>query len=48
MFDTMQTVGEQLPPSYNIAPTQQVRIIIERTPREEPEASPQRRLTSAR
>ncbi len=32
-FDTMQTVGDELPPpSYNVAPTQPVRVILERTP----------------
>ena len=43
-FDTMQTVGDALPPSYNVAPTQPVRVILERTPREEPDAEPQRQL----
>lgn len=31
-FDTMHTVGDELPPSYNVAPTQPVRVIIERPP----------------
>lgn len=32
LFDTMQTVGNELPPTYNVAPTQPVRVILERTP----------------
>ncbi len=32
LFDTMQTVGDELPPTYNVAPTQPVRVILERTP----------------
>ena len=43
-FDTMQTVGDELPPSYNVAPTQPVRVILERTPHGEPDADPQRQL----
>lgn len=43
-FDTMQRVGDELPPSYNVAPTQPVRVILERTPREEPDSEPQRQL----
>ena len=47
-FDTMQTVGDELPPSYNVAPTQPVRVILERTPREEPGAEPQRQLRTVK
>ena len=43
-FDTMQTVGDELPPSYNVAPTQPVRVILERTPHEEPDSEPQWQL----
>ncbi len=34
-FRAEEVVGEQLAPSYNIAPTQPVRAVLERTPREE-------------
>jgi putative SOS response-associated peptidase YedK len=37
-FRVEEVVGEQLAPSYNVAPTQPVRAVLERTPREEPEA----------
>ena len=46
-FDTMQTVGDELPPSYNIAPTQPVRVILERTLHEDPDPGPQRQLRTA-
>ncbi|WP_285236521.1 MULTISPECIES: SOS response-associated peptidase family protein [Rhodococcus erythropolis group] len=48
-FDTMQTVGDELPPSYNVAPTQPVRVILERIPHEEPDSEPlaDARLASA-
>jgi len=39
-FRAEEVVGEQLAPSYNVAPTQPVRAVLERTPREEPEAPP--------
>ena len=47
-FDTMHTVGDELPPSYNVAPTQPVRVILERTPREEPDSEPQRQLRTVK
>lgn len=34
VFDIVEAVGEGLPPSYNIAPTQPVRIALTRTDRE--------------
>ena len=37
-FEVQEVVGEQLPPSYNVAPTQPVRAVLQRAPREEPEA----------
>jgi putative SOS response-associated peptidase YedK len=36
-FRVEEVVGEQLAPSYNIAPTKPVRAVLERTPREEPD-----------
>ncbi len=44
VLGAMEAVGEQLPPSYNVAPTQPVRTVLERAPREEPEAAPELRL----
>ncbi|GAA3130699.1 hypothetical protein GCM10020255_004350 [Rhodococcus baikonurensis] len=48
VFDTMHTVSDELPPSYNVAPTQPVRVILERTSHEEPDAEPQRQLRTAK
>jgi len=47
-FRVEEVVGEQLAPSYNVAPTQPVRAVLERTPREEPEAPPIRQIRTAR
>lgn len=46
-FDTMHTVGDELPPSYNVAPTQPVRVILERTLHEDPDPDLQRQLRTA-
>lgn len=32
-FAVAETVGDQLPPSWNVAPTQQVRVVLDRLPR---------------
>jgi len=47
-FRVEEVVGEQLAPSYNVAPTQPVRAVLERTPREEPEAPPIRQIRTVR
>ena len=47
-FRVEEVVGEQLAPSYNVAPTQPVRAVLERTPREEPEAPPMRQILTVR
>lgn len=47
-FRVMEIVGEELPPSYNVAPTQMVRTVLERSPRDEPGDPPIRQLRSAR
>ncbi|QNG19709.1 SOS response-associated peptidase [Rhodococcus triatomae] len=47
-FAVEEVVDDALPPSYNVAPTQQVRVILERPPREAPDADPVRQLRSAR
>ncbi|QCQ91401.1 SOS response-associated peptidase [Rhodococcus sp. SGAir0479] len=48
LFDVAESVGAELPPSYNVAPTQQVRVVLERTPRNEPEADAERQLRTAK
>ena len=45
-FEATETVGEELPPSYNIAPTQRVNVVLERPPRAEPDADPARQVNS--
>lgn len=55
-FDVAETVGDQLAPDWNVAPTRQVRAVLERTPSgtddgsgDEPEqAEPVRQLRSLR
>ena len=47
-FEVDDVVGEQLPASYNVAPTQPVRAVLERAPREEPDAAPSRQLRTLR
>ncbi len=47
LFDVVESVGPELGPSYNVAPTQDVRVILERAPREDPEAEPVRQLRSS-
>jgi len=46
MFDAKYTVGIEVPPSYNVAPTHSVRVILEQNFREAPD--PQRHLRTAR
>ncbi|OZC85256.1 hypothetical protein CH274_05615 [Rhodococcus sp. 06-418-5] len=48
VFDIAETVGAEVPPSYNVAPTQTVRTVLERSPKDEPEADAVRQLRSAR
>ncbi len=45
-FDVEDVVGEPLPPSWNIAPTDPVRMIVRRTPKEA--TAPARQLRTAR
>ena len=47
-FDIEQVVGEELPPSWNVAPTQDVRAVLERAPRNEPDTPPVRQLRTVR
>ncbi len=48
VFGAYEAIGEQLPPAYNVAPTDPVRTVLERVPRDEPEAPPVRQLRTAR
>jgi len=48
VFGVREVVGEQLPASYNIAPTQDARVVLERAPREEPDAEASRQLKTLR
>lgn len=48
VFDIAETVGDEIPPAYNVAPTQTVRTVLERAPKDEPEADAVRQLRSVR
>ncbi|PRY04919.1 SOS response-associated peptidase [Kineococcus rhizosphaerae] len=48
LFDVAEIVGDPLPASYNIAPTQDARAVLERAPREDPDAEPTRQLRTLR
>lgn len=43
-FRVAEIVGDDLGPSWNIAPMQPIRVVLERAPREEPDASAVREL----
>ena len=43
-FELVEKPEQSLPPSYNVAPTQNVYAVVERAPRDEPEADPVRGL----
>ena len=47
-FAIDEVVGEELPPSWNVAPTDEVRAVLERAPRQEPEGAPVRQLRTVR
>jgi len=47
-FEVVGLPEQVLPPSYNVAPTNSVYAVVERTPREEPEAPPVRQLRAVR
>ena len=47
-FDVTVVEGDEVAPSWNVAPTQTARVVLERAPRGEPEAAPERTLRSAR
>jgi putative SOS response-associated peptidase YedK len=43
-FGVTEIDGDELPPSWNVAPTQQARVVLERVPRSEPDSEPVRQL----
>lgn len=47
-FGIEDVVGDEPPPSWNVAPTDDVRVVLERAPREEPEERPARQLRTVR
>ena len=47
-FEVVAVAETALPPSYNVAPTDPVYAVVERPPRGEPEAAPQRQLRTVR
>ncbi len=47
-FETVEAPEQALPPSYNVAPTQDVYAVVERPPRGEPEAAAVRALRVVR
>ncbi len=48
VFRAVDVVGEQLALSYNVAPTQLVRVVLERPPRDAPAGTPVRWVRTAR
>ena len=48
VFHVHDVVGEALPASYNIAPTQNARVILERAPHEDPDGEATRQLRTLR
>jgi putative SOS response-associated peptidase YedK len=47
-LEAESVVGDELPPSWNLAPTQPARVVLERRPRNQPGAAPQRQLRTLR
>jgi len=47
-FEADEVDEVRLPPSWNIAPTQQVPIVVDRLPKDDPEGVPSRFVTAAR
>ena len=47
-FDVVDVIGAESEPSWNVAPTQQVRTVLERAPRDEPDAPATRLLRPVR
>jgi putative SOS response-associated peptidase YedK len=47
-LEAESVVGEELPPSWNLAPTQPARVVLERAPHNPPGAATQRQLRTMR
>lgn len=47
-FEADEVDDVAMPPSWNIAPTQQVPVVVDRVPKDDPDAMPSRLVTSAR
>ncbi|MDT4892385.1 MAG: hypothetical protein QOE97_1420 [Pseudonocardiales bacterium] len=47
-FDVDEVLDDELPPSWNVAPTDRVRAIVKRTPRQDRDAPPRRELHTVR
>jgi putative SOS response-associated peptidase YedK len=47
-FEVVDVIGDEPEPSWNVAPTQQVRAVLERAPKDEPDADAARLLRSVR
>jgi putative SOS response-associated peptidase YedK len=47
-FEVDESDGVAMPPSWNIAPTQRVPIVVDRVPKDDPDGMTSRLLTSAR
>ena len=43
-FQVVEVVGEESEPSWNVAPTQRVRAVLERAPKDQPAAPAARQL----
>ncbi|MGU3432687.1 SOS response-associated peptidase [Actinomycetes bacterium M1A6_2h] len=48
MFDIALALDDELPPNYNVAPTDPVRIVLDRVLKDHPEDPPVRQLRTAR
>ena len=47
-FEADEVDDVAMPPSWNISPTQQVPVVVDRVPKDDPDGMPSRLLTSAR
>jgi len=48
IFEVAEVVGEELKPSYSVAPTQEDRVVLERAPRDQPDAEASRQIRTVR
>lgn len=47
-FEADEVADVAMPPSWNISPTQQVPVVVDRVPKDDPDGMPSRLVTSAR